>query len=52
MYHINAIEKYKGVIVSRSWGRNLGDQMMEILYYEIIGLDVYEGDSSRNYQEI
>ena len=45
MYHINAIEKYKGysLKVSEEDLNNLDDG--EFYYHEIIGLDVYEGDN-------
>lgn len=45
MYHINAIEKYKGcsLKVAEEDLNDLDDG--EFYYYEIIGLEVYEGDN-------
>ena len=45
MYHINAIEKYKGysLKVAEEDLNDLDDG--EFYYHEIIGLDVYEGDN-------
>ena len=45
MYHINTIEKYKG------YGLKVAEEDLndpddgEFYYHEIIGLEVYEGDS-------
>ena len=51
MYHINAIEKSKG-LVSRVAEEDLNDlDDGEFYYHEIIGFDVYEGDNlDWNYQ--
>ena len=45
MYHINAIEKYKGysLKVAEEDLNDLDDG--EFYYHEIIGLEVYEGDN-------
>ncbi len=45
MYHINAIEKYKGYSPKAAEGdlNDLDDG--EFYYHEIIGLEVYEGDN-------
>ena len=46
LYHINDVEKYKGCSLKIAEGKSNRPLMtVKFYYHEIIGLDVYEGDT-------